>query len=356
MDKTYSIKLRNRFVDDFNLPISVLDSPYFYHQLKLYNEYNGAYTKWRWLVSLIEEHYGGMENLFLEDYYFYRNKIITTLEKSFDHIMFNTADMTKYSISDGEFNSIPRTSVYSKNNDNAVFLSLDLKHANFQGLKFVHPSLVNNTKNYEEFIKFHLEEENHPLISYFVDSKYTRQVIFGKLNASRNIVVQNYMINRIWNVLKNLNVVRTRGFWEKLIDGQRIKVHSRQSDELILKFEEYEGYDTLAFIEDLVEIRKAIESELGSIEINTNLFKLKLHTFETPCGNQFDVYEKVSLDNVSPHNIKETSKPGKIKSCPITYFPQVFKFLFKPGIGDMDLVFYYEKNLAKFLSPIKKIV
>ena len=56
MDKTYSIKLRNRFVDDFNLPISVLDSPYFYHQLKLYNEYNGAYTKWRWLVSLIEEH------------------------------------------------------------------------------------------------------------------------------------------------------------------------------------------------------------------------------------------------------------------------------------------------------------
>ena len=33
-----NIKLINRFVDDFNLPVSVLDSPYFEYQLKLYDD------------------------------------------------------------------------------------------------------------------------------------------------------------------------------------------------------------------------------------------------------------------------------------------------------------------------------
>ena len=227
-----NIKLRQRFVDDFNLPVSVLDSPYFEYQLKLYDPHFESHQKWEWVLSLIKEQYDDNENLFLEDYYFCRNKIITSIEESNAYKEFISSKMMGYGYHNYHttFSKIGKTSVYTKGNNGKYFLSIDLKHANFQGLKCYNHALVNYADNYEDFIKYHLGD-NHPLITYFNNSKYTRQIIFGKLNMARNTTIQQDLMCEIWKTI------------EKYVEkNDKIKIHSKQVDELILEIDTNKGF------------------------------------------------------------------------------------------------------------------
>jgi len=331
-----NIKLKNRFVNDFNLPISVLDYPYFEYQLKLYDEYNDSYKKWLWLLSLIDTYYNGDENQFLDDYYQCRDKMITSIEKSEAYQDFTSKAMSGYVVpSNAIFNNIPKTSVYTKTNHGKYFLSVDLKHANFQALKYHDPTLVNNTNNYKEFLKYHLGNM-HPLLPYFENSKYTRQIIFGKLNMSRNVTIQNYILYQIFNEIYNSSE----------FDNGNIKIHSKQVDELIFEV------GGLSVGEKIVSNFCGYIAErclLGKINVDSQLYRLNYHEFETSFGNTISVYEK--MDFLTP----ETNIVGKIKSCTLTYFPQVFKLISGKEIRDDDLVFYYEKNLCRFLTPLKKV-
>jgi len=347
MENKNNLKLRNRFVDDFNLPISVLDSPYFEYQLKLYNSYNFANKKWQSILSLVNENYGGNDELFLEDYYSCREKIITSIENSAIYKEFITTSMEQYTVRDKEFNSIPKSSVYTEVNDKKYFLSIDLKHANFQGLRFYSEWLVDYKDNYQDFLKHHLGD-NHPLLSYFNESKYTRQIIFGKLNMSRNVTIQNYMMYKIYLSVKNI------------IDNGKIVIHSKQSDELIFEIKSVENIEQ--FLKNIQKIQK---TDLGYIDTRFELFQLNMHRFETSCGSNLSVYEKNTSVLKEINNelwvVNDDMNIGKIKSCPLTYFPQVYKLISSHYFNEeeicneMDLVFYYEKNLCKFLKPIKKV-
>jgi hypothetical protein len=338
-----NLKLRQRFVDDFSLPISVLESPYFEYQLELYNPYNMANIKWQTLISDIDFYYKGNENLFLEDYYACRDKIITSIEELQCYKEFiSDKSMEKYSTS-AEFNKIPKTSVYNQDNGGKYFLSIDLEQANFQALKYYNPELINNTDNYEDFIKSHLGD-NLLLLSYFNQSKYTRQVIFGKLNMSRNVIIQNYLLYRIWNVIQNY-----------ISDNSNVRVHSKQLDELILELNFENTGDTKQFVKDFYNnIKKLLDN---NIQIHFELYQLKNHKFETSSENNLMIYEKdiqIAGNNDKIYGIH--NEIGKIKSCPTTYFPQVYKLITNQKLCENDLVFYYEKNLCRFLTPIKKIV
>jgi len=344
-----SVKLRKRFVDDLNLPISVLDSPYFEYQLKLYDEYISSKKLWEWVLSLIEKHYNGNENLFLEDYYQCRDIMITNIEKSEAYKNFISESMDGYTIpSNAIFNKIPKTSVYTKINDGKCFLSIDLKQANFQALKYHNSELVNNTNDYNEFLKYYIGN-THPLLTYFKMSKYTRQIIFGKLNMSRNVTIQNYILYQIFNEIYNSSE----------FDNGNIKTHSKQVDELIFEMTtgNYIQLITKYFKGDInnnrLNLFDSIRSLLGDIQVDLTLFQLRCHDFETSSGNIISVYEKKRLLGFGLDRI------GRIKSCPLTYFPQVYKLIsdsiFYGEISDEDLVFYYEKNLCRFLTPIKKL-
>ena len=348
-----NLKLRNRFVDDFSLPVSVLDSPYFEYQLKLYESYNETDSKWKWLISLINEHsldYFDDENVFLEDYYFCRDRIIENVEASpsYQKFIFSSTNFPKRMSKsenatsiNSEFAKIPKTSIYTEANDGKVFLSIDLKHANFQTLKYYDPEIVNYAENYEDFIKSHIGHD-HPLVKYFADSKYTRQIIFGKLNMARNVVIQNFIIYKIWNAIRN-------------IMGDGIKIHSKQVDELIFEVENAEK--SMQFLKDFFSIQKLY---FDNIQVNHELYRLKHHSFETSSGNFISVFEKylcnVFYDGNNVYPVHSFKNNRKIKSCPLVYFPQVYKILTEQEIcEEMDLTFYYEKNLCKFLKPIKKV-
>ena len=59
-------------------------------------------------------------------------------------------------------------------------MSIDLKKANFQALRYYNPDLVQNAKTYQEFIGLY---DSSPLLA---ESKYTRQMSLF-MNSQRTI-------------------------------------------------------------------------------------------------------------------------------------------------------------------------
>ena len=90
------IKLKQRFVSDFNLPIPITEEPYFGLFLTRYQKLLKTDSSWYLLLEHIQKNYQGNENLFLDEYYELRNKIITTIEESDKYKEFNTADLTVF--------------------------------------------------------------------------------------------------------------------------------------------------------------------------------------------------------------------------------------------------------------------
>ena len=75
-------QLRARFVSDMNIPIQVLQSPYFEDRLELLEEEYGAKTSYDELMSLIYERFEGKPTNFLEYYHQVRDDIITKVTNS----------------------------------------------------------------------------------------------------------------------------------------------------------------------------------------------------------------------------------------------------------------------------------
>jgi hypothetical protein len=336
------VRLRQRFVSDFNYPIQVLDDPYFERYLGLYEPYLGTRTKWLEICNLISTRFGDNIESFLQNYAARRDKIITHIEASNSYKLFISCNMGEYIIKNGTnetlqnaivkeiFQNIPSTSVYIEPNDGKRFISLDMKQANFNALRYHDAEIVGNCQTYDDFIIYHLSSVN-PMVKYFQDSKYTRQVIFGKLNMKRNITIQKYMMFLVWyNMPKIYNI------------------YSSTNDELILEVDEN---DTIEQINEYVETLKSFfrddDRVLPGISdcIRVELFTLKLHKFENSHGGNLSVYEKIT----------DSNKLGTLKQCPATFYPQVYKLLTKQPIESADLVFGYEHQLAQFLSPLKKI-
>ena len=344
-------ELKQRFVDDYGFPIQVLKPDYFEYFLSLYEGHLGTETKWNELNDMINKKYSGRNNLFLEDYYKARDHIITTIENSNAYKKFNVCNMGDYALSDTEFKQLPKTSIYLEPNDRKLFLSIDVKHANFNTLKYHDRDIVRNTDTYDDFIIEMIGKE-HRLVEYFQRSKYTRQIIFGKLNMSRNITIQKFIMESVFRIIR------------QAMEYNKItcfKPYSYNTDEIIYDC----GYvDKILYpgeyIDNIVKAMGEIKDHflrinnvLSSVNqglppLNFELFTLGTHRFINSNDGKLVVYIK-SETPYSPDG------KVKIKNCPTTYYAQVYKLLTAQKIIENDLVFYYEHQLAKFLESLRII-
>ena len=179
-------KLRQRFVKDYNLPINVFDE-------RLFNYYVGLYDffpreKWENLKALIDEKYNGNVELWLDYCAKVRDEAINYVMGTQRYTDFNTSDLSKYKLT----KNIGEHSYYTEATDGCKFISIDLKKANFQALKFVG---VVEENTYDELI------EKVGGDDYIKGSKYLRQVIFGKMNPGRTVTVEKYIMEKIMKFL-----------------------------------------------------------------------------------------------------------------------------------------------------------
>ena len=207
-------------------------------------------------------------------------------------------------------------SLYSQETDGKRYVSIDLKKANFQALKFAG---ILNDASYEDFIRKYGGDD------YIVNSKYLRQVIFGKMNPGRTIKVEKYIVSKIHEIISPV-----------FLDW---KLFSFNSDELIYSLEDfYPSEDNLNSIVGDVK-------ELLNIDVRAECVEIKKLPIVNVNGNNVDAYVRTNIN----------TNESVLKKASTTFFPQIYKLWKGKEIQDKDLYVYFDDQLAKFVEPLRLV-
>mgnify|MGYP001051641077 CR=1 FL=1 len=335
MKEDFNIELANRFISDYKLPIpKFFNIGQFAHYLFLCEKDYKALTKYKNLINLIDERFEGDSDIFLKEYYDKREEIIQTILANTAYQEFNNMDMNCFAIKDAPKN-ITSKNIYNCENVNKIFFSIDLKKANFQALKYVNPEIVFNKETYEDFIGMFTD------LDYIKESKYTRQVIFGKCNPKRHITVEKFIINEIRKFIG-----------DKLFKNINMNLVSFSNDEII-----YECFShTDLFDEEIISNIKCIIDNLKidiknfiGVEVSASMFKLK----------GYNLYNLINNKVCKTFFIKEDwlNNKKEFKCVPEPLFAIIYKLYNKKEILSADRVINYDGLKAELTDDfyIKEI-
>lgn len=315
-------KLYQRFSKDYNLPINIFDEEIFEYYKVLYKDFF-SFDALDSVIDLIETKYDGNVELWLDYCASVRDNAINYILENEKYKEFNASDLSKYNI------SLPcsERSCYSEETNGKFYLSIDLKKANFQVLKYLN---ILDDDTYEMFINKMGGDE------YIAGSKYLRQVIFGKCNPSRQIKVEKYLMNKVYEYV-----------WAKLKHNDFI-IYSFNSDEIVFELNKMVLKDRFDFY--LNDIKKLIDELTRNIAVYLNIdVKIEFNQIKSlnifNCnGSKVDAY------------VKRNCITGKevLKKASTTFYPQIYKLYKGMEITKMDMTFYFENQLASFNLPLIK--
>ena len=315
----YNRELAKRFISDYKLQIPLINEKYFFYHLALYQENYNSLEYYFELLDMIGKKYGGNCNKFLEDYYNVRDKIITTIVESEAFQKFNTMDMNVFTIKDRP--NITSNNIYNNDNIGKFFISIDLKKANFQTLRNIDKDIVFGADTYEEFIGKFTD------LDYIKESKYARQVIFGKCNPKRHITAEKYFIIQIYK-----KVIEQFPY---LSD----KCVSLSNDEMIFNVEFLFYNDKLTCFSLKKDIQ-TIAKEIG-FDVHVEFFHLK----------GYNLVFKESRSIRKTFFMKDyfcTDGKFKMIGVPLQYHSIAYKLYKGKELSEIDYHFDYEGMDARF--------
>lgn len=304
----FNWNLAQRFVNDYRLPIPIMGEKMFKYHLNLYENKFGCKSKWFQLWDLIDQRFGGNPEKFLEEFYAVRENVIQTVSTSAPFLAFNTCDMNVYP----KKKLNPRcSSLYNETNIGKMFVSVDLAKGNFQALNYVDCNILLNSPTYESFISKFTD------MYYIKESKYFRQVVFGKMNPKRHITVEEHLIGKVYEYIVGHGV-----------DPDSLVVAN--SDELIFEVKGF-GY---GFPVDEVEIK----SILG-VDVHIECFILRGYDFYSKKENhkRCTFYAK-ERRYISIPGVKEF----ELMCVPMPYHSIIFKLFRGMRLCKKDYHFVYE--------------
>lgn len=307
-------KFFQRFCKDYNLPINVFEDSMFHYYMDLYKDFFPK-REYESAVDLIETKFDGNVDLWLDYCAQVRDTAINTILESESYKKFISMDLSEYKI-----NGFKERSVYTEETDGKCFISIDLKKANFQALRWMD---VIDDYSYDHFIRRMGGDD------YIAGSKYLRQVIFGKCNPSRQVTIEKHLMSLVEDAIKNK--MSNHGF----------KLYSFNSDELVYE----ENFDNLNILDirKLVEDVKMMIEKYLNIEVSVEYFSVKKVPVVNDTGNKVDAYVKSNL----------ITGEIKYKKISTTFFPQIYKLIKGMEIEELDRVFFFENQLATFNKPLK---
>lgn len=295
-------KILKRFIKDFSLPIQLIQMPYFEYYISLYDKVYNSKEKWKLFTDTLNK-LGGTEQFYAENKKV-QDSIIHAISQTEIYKKFNYDRLDEYNVK----LNISKNNVFNNQNDGKLFISIDLKKANFYSLKYYDNNLVLNTENYNQLIS------KFTNLEYIKQSKYIRQIIFGNLNPKKQQKIQKYIMSKLLNVML------------KYFDKNKILNVSH--DEIVVMI------DSINIDDKFYNEIYSYCNDLG-IPINIELFKLK----------QLKPYK---------YFVKEIYNTNKIdfKCCPSIYMPQIYKYYFNDNMNKYDFYFLYENSVAKFVEPL----
>lgn len=320
----FSPDLAKRFVSDFDFPVSMVnDYRMFCYQLELYEPELKTLTRWKELQQMIKERFGGDTDAFVEYYNKVRNDIIMKTYESAAYQEFNNMDMNRFSVKDRP--QVSKNNVYNCENDGKMFLSVDLRRANFQALKYVNRRIFNGAQTYEEYVGQFTD------LDYLKTSKYTRQVIFGQLNPSRHTTVEQYLINQVYKTMLTLDY---------LPFNASTGLVSMSNDELVFIIDRL--YNPKSYSECIVQ---DIKTKTG-LDVHVDAYELH-------------GYALVSDSNCTHKEffVKKDIETGREEfiCMPLQFHMMGWKLYHKQQICPEDKLFIYENGICRFCEDFRLI-
>lgn len=302
-----SNKLKQRFCKDCNIPISVYDEPYFSDRLELYDKFYESKEKWNVFLKELEKY--NCEQDYFEEYNRVKDAAINAIKESEGFSKFNSDDMNNFSV---KYKNLPSKDIYKEANVEKLFISIDMKKANFSALWHYDSSIFGESKTWEEFI------EKYTTNKHIINSKYIRQVILGNCNPRRQVRYEKYLMEQVLEFLFS-------SLWYRIED-----IVFFSNDEIIINMEEF--------------INQRINSNV------TNL-KLKEH-FDIPFNVELFYLRKINgTDGYYKEIIKTVeAREYKIKCLNSYMLPFVMRKLQNQEITENDKVFIHEGFLSKFIE------
>ena len=176
-------RLLERFCKDCNIPIKIFKEPYFTKRLWVLDSYYNTLTRWCNFVYELSKYKNEQE--YFEEYKRVKEDAMNFIKNSEGYKDFIDEDDNLFSLPHDLH--ITSNSIYHPSNDGRIFISIDMKQANYSALNYYDPSIFDN-KSWEDFLRKFTDNE------HIVKSKYIRQVILGNCNAKRQIIFEKYLM------------------------------------------------------------------------------------------------------------------------------------------------------------------
>lgn len=296
-------ELRKRFCKDANIPIAIFEFSLFQQQIDLFNAQYDTHRKYDDFVEDLKAF--ETEQDYFEHYNNVKDKAIESIKNSAGYKLFNEMDMKKFQVADS-LREISSRDIYRKPNIGKLFVSIDMRQANFNTLKSFSSDIFNNKDSWEQFI---LQYTN---CKHIVESKYVRQVIMGNCNPSRHITYEKYLMSLSLQKLIDLS----------LIDINNVAMFS--NDEIIVVC------DNLPLNEQL-ELKNKILGAIGEDKYRVEFFKLvDLNRF-----GYVKVYTNGKMD---------------LKCVDPEFLPMILRKLKGEEISEFDKRFWFKGEVCTFLN------
>ena len=305
-----SARAKERFCKDCNIPIRLFQDPYFTDRLKLFDKFYGTLEKWNIFIDELQRY--NCEQDYFEEYNRVKDAAILSIKESEAYKRFNEEDMNKYRVT---HENLPNKDIFKPSNDGKLFISIDMRKANFSSLYHYDNSMFSGAKTWEEFISKFTENK------HIINSKYIRQVILGNCNPKRHITYEKYLMNEVLDVL-----IKEVGYWFD-------EIVFFSNDEIVIDMDNYA---------DCIRNRNITKSKLEEyfdFPLNVELFYL--HKI-----NGTDGYYKEIVNDINERSFE-------FKCLDNYMLPFVIRCFLGGEITDSDKVFYHEGLLAKFIEVPK---
>lgn len=289
---------RRQFIRDYKLPIQIVEDGYFDYFLDLFEDQFKSRTRFSLLEKTIDE-CGGLKDFIAE------SKAVR--EQAMDFIS-NRESYQSFSQNKlEEFNStFPYViNLFNQTNVGKKFVSIDLVKGNFQALNFFDKTILNDSADYEAFIRQFTDKE------YFIESKQIRQVIFGKLSPKKQQKIQKFIMSKVREVLLSL-------------DMDESAIYASSPDEIVFEYRNKQ------------DLKNILDHEfIKSIQVHLDVFTLE--NIKEDCPVLIKRFEDRSVE---------------IKNTNSKFMAETIKYLKKEPLSSYDLCFMDEGRIAQYTTPL----
>ena len=314
-----SIQLKMRFCKDCNLSIAVFDNPYFYERLCALDILYDCVDKFdQFCIELMAY---PDEQSYFEYYNSVKDAMITHIKENaafqeFNNQSFKATDKPA---------DVSKRNLYVEPNDKGVFVSIDMRKANFSALKHYSRDIFDGCDTWEEYVGKFTDSK------HIANSKYIRQVVLGACNPKRQIQYENYLMTILYLHIK------------ESIGDENFEVYSLGEDEII------------------ITIKNPNEPQKFEFNFGVNKMKGIIHSCPLGIGelvrlDMFELFKVQGTDGWTKtyYEQSESGKAGTVefKCLDAEIFHQIIKHYNGEAITENDLVFYHNGQLARFLKEV----